>query len=52
VEAARLMAGDYMATRYPDISEEIPAETYSSDDAKERVAAADVLFCWARGILQ
>ena len=48
VDAARTMASDYMATRYPDLGEEIPADSYTRDDAQERLEAATLVLNWAR----
>jgi HEPN domain-containing protein len=48
IEAARMMSGDYMATRYPDIGEIIPAEEYSDMDAQERMEAARKVQHWVK----
>ncbi len=49
LEAARLMSGDYMATRYPDVADVIPAEAYTADDAASRVLAAEEILRWVKG---
>ncbi|NIM05594.1 MAG: HEPN domain-containing protein [Armatimonadetes bacterium] len=48
IEAARMMAGDYMATRYPDVGDDIPAKTYTAEDADRRVAAAAQVCGWVK----
>jgi len=41
---------DYQITRYPDMSDSVPAEAYTAQDARQRQAAAKAVMDWAKGI--
>ena len=49
-DPARMLTLDYQMTRYPDMSDSVPAEAYTAQDARQRQAAAKAVMDWAKGI--
>ena len=44
IDAAIDLSADYMFTRYPDITDTIPFETYTEDISREKIEKASAIF--------
>jgi len=46
VDAALILVGDYMSSRYPDSTRVVPFNQYTVEDANDRIARAEVILNW------